>query len=77
MGQIISLSIDDGLDAELGDVSRATGVAKAVLIERALEAWLAHRQWFEAEVRKGIADADSGNFASDEDVAATFARWQA
>ncbi|WP_373526016.1 CopG family ribbon-helix-helix protein [Nostoc sp.] len=42
--------------------------------KEAIAAYLEMYQWQIEEIQKGIAEADAGDFASDEEVKAAFAR---
>ncbi|MEH2281957.1 MAG: CopG family transcriptional regulator [Nostoc sp.] len=73
------------LDAmpSLRDATRTAGYAYAFGIKRdhrsyilneAVATYLEMYQWQIEEIQKGIAEADAGDFASDEEIKATFAR---
>jgi predicted transcriptional regulator len=61
------------LDAYAARIDRP----RNALVDEALEEWLALKQWQVEEIEAGIADADAGRFASDEEVAAIFAKYGA
>jgi predicted transcriptional regulator len=46
------------------------------LIEDAIEQYLALQQMHLAKIDEGIAAADAGDFATEEEVQAEFARWR-
>jgi len=45
---------------------------RSYLIKKAVEDYIASQRWQLAEIRKGIAEADAGDFASDAEVDAVF-----
>ena len=49
-------------------------LSRSALVNLALEEWLAGQASQIAEIEAGIADADTGRFATDEEVAAVFAK---
>jgi predicted transcriptional regulator len=49
-------------------------LSRSALVNLALEEWLAGQASQIAEIEAGIADADTGRFATDEKVAAVFAK---
>lgn len=49
---------------------------RSFLINEAIEQYLALLDWQEAQIRAGIEEADRGEFATDEEVEAVFARWR-
>jgi predicted transcriptional regulator len=72
------------LDAmpSLRDATRTAGYAYAAgmnrdrsyVLNEAVATYLEMYQWQTEEIQKGIAEADAGDFASDEEVKATFVR---
>jgi predicted transcriptional regulator len=59
----------------LAQLTKATGRTKSFLAVEALNAYLDQQAWQIAEVIDGIAEADRGEFASDEEMAAIFAKY--
>ena len=53
-------------------IASSMGRSRNWLLNKALDDILEHQAWFVAEVQKGIAAADKGEFASPEEVTATF-----
>ena len=49
---------------------------RSFLINEAIEQYLAQLDWQEAQIRAGIEEADRGEFASEEEVEAVFAKWR-
>jgi predicted transcriptional regulator len=43
-------------------------------LNKAIEAYLEMHQWQIEEIKKGITEAETGDFASDEEVKANFAK---
>jgi predicted transcriptional regulator len=48
---------------------------RTYLIKVAIDQYLSHRQWQIDEIKKAIAEADAGDFATEEEVQALFAKW--
>jgi predicted transcriptional regulator len=48
---------------------------RAELVQQAVEEWLAVEAEHIARIEAGLAEADAGAFASDEEVAAAFAKY--
>jgi len=53
-------------------IATSMGRSRNWLLNKALDDILDHQAWFVAEVQKGIAAADKGEFASPEEVTAIF-----
>ncbi|WP_242059051.1 MULTISPECIES: CopG family ribbon-helix-helix protein [Nostoc] len=52
----------------------ATAIAATYILNETVATYLEIYQWQIEEIQKGIAEADAGDFADDEEVKATFAR---
>jgi predicted transcriptional regulator len=48
---------------------------RSYLIKLAIDQYLASHQWRIEETKKAIAEADAGDFASDEEMERLFAKW--
>ncbi len=46
------------------------------LINEAIRQCIELQEWQEARIREGIAEAGRGDFATDEEVEAVFAKWR-
>ncbi|MBE1427453.1 putative transcriptional regulator [Desulfomicrobium macestii] len=58
-------------------VAAALGRSRNWLLNKALDDILEHQAWFVAEVGKGVEAADRGEFASPDEVTATFNKYGA
>jgi predicted transcriptional regulator len=58
-------------------IATSMGRSRNWLLNKALDDILDHQAWFVAEVQKGIAAADKGEFASPETVTAIFNKFGA
>lgn len=58
-------------------IAESMGRSRNWLLNKALDDILDHQAWFVAEVQKGIAAADKGEFASPEKVTAIFSKYGA
>ena len=71
----MSMRLPDELAEQLGVLAEATGRTKSYLAIQAIKDFVEREAWQVAEIRKAIEEADSGDFASDEENAALNARW--
>ena len=62
---------------DLDRLVKATGRDRNTLIEDALRRFVEVEQWQLADIEAGIHDADAGDFATAEEVAATFSKYTA
>jgi len=61
----------------LASLAKATGRSKSFLAIDALRDYLAREAWQIAEIQRALEEADAGDFATDEEVEATFRKWGA
>jgi len=64
----LRICIDSRLLARIDELSISTRRCRNTLIKEALANYLDLQMWQVAEIRKGIAEADRGDFASDSEV---------
>ncbi|MBC3833712.1 ribbon-helix-helix protein, CopG family [Undibacterium amnicola] len=71
----LNVRLPTELAAQLDALTKATGRTKSFLTVEALEAYIEQQLWQIAEVKAGIVEADSGEFATDADMNAIFAKY--
>ncbi|WP_211249803.1 CopG family ribbon-helix-helix protein [Solidesulfovibrio alcoholivorans] len=71
----MSLRLPQTLADQLGQLAETTGRSKSFLMIQALEDFLAREAWQVAEIKKGLAEADAGDFASADEIQAIDAKW--
>ena len=72
----MSMRLPDELATRLEALAEATGRTKSFLAVQAIQDFVAREAWQVAEIKKGLAEADAGDFASDEENAALDAKWE-
>jgi predicted transcriptional regulator len=67
------------LDAEtkerLDRLAATTSRSQSFLAAEAIRVYVDRETWQIEEIKKGIEEADAGDFASDQEVRAAFAKW--
>ncbi len=71
----VSLTLDAARSDALDAIARATDRELDAVIAEAVDAYLDVQRWQVEHIAEGLRQAEAGEFASDEEVAATFARW--
>lgn len=71
----LSMRIPDELLGQLTCLAEATGRTKSFLAIQALKNFLSQEAWQVAEIKKALAEADAGDFATDEEMRALDAKW--
>ncbi len=72
----MSMRLPAALADQLGTLAEATGRTKSFLAVQAIQKFIDQEAWQVAEIQKGIAEADAGDFASDEEMAALDSKWE-
>ena len=70
----VSIRLDSETIQSLDNLGSHVGRSRTWLIQDAVQRYLAEEMKFLAAVQEGIDQADKGEFASDEEVKAAFAR---
>jgi predicted transcriptional regulator len=68
----VSAELQDRLDAIADAIDRP----RSWVVNRALEAFVESEAWQIEEIKRGLAEADAGEFASDAEVGAIFEKWR-
>ena len=73
--KILNVRLPQETHTKLAQLTKATGRSKSFLTVEALDAYLEQQSWQIAEVNAGLAEADRGEFASDKEMKAIFAKY--
>lgn len=71
----MSLRLPDELAKQLNSLAEATGRTKSFLAVQAINDFVAREAWQIAEIQKAMAEADAGDFATDEEMRELDAKW--
>jgi predicted transcriptional regulator len=71
----ITVRVSEDIDARLDHLAQKLDRSKSDVAEQAIEDFIAREEWQMAEIEAGLAEADRGEFASDEDVASILAKY--
>jgi predicted transcriptional regulator len=72
----MTIRLPSGVLSRLEKLAGATGRTKSFLAVEAIQSYLELEAWQVEEIKKGIAEADTGDFASDAEVDAVLAKWR-
>ncbi|MEZ5608129.1 MAG: hypothetical protein R3E52_13665 [Burkholderiaceae bacterium] len=70
----INVRLPAELYQQLEDLAQATARTKSFVTLEALSSYLAAQSWQVQDIQAGLEEADRGDFASDAEVNAVFAR---
>ncbi len=71
----LTLQVSTDLASELSTLAESTGRSQAFLLEDALAMYLKREEWQITEIRKGLREAENGEFASAERVDTLCKKW--
>jgi predicted transcriptional regulator len=71
----VTFRLDAEKRAELDAVAKALDRDRSYVLNEAVGAYLEVHRWQLAHIHESIRQADAGEFAADEEVAAAFDRW--
>ncbi|WP_376985070.1 CopG family ribbon-helix-helix protein [Bosea sp. R86505] len=77
MTAAFTIRLDDQMMAKLDALAADTDRSRSWLAAKAIENYVELNAWQIARIKDGIAEADRGEFASDEEVEAVFAKYRA
>ena len=69
------MRVPDETAAKLDQLAEKLDRSRSYMAAQAIEDYVARETWQLAEIESGLAEADRGEFASDEDIAATLAKY--
>ena len=72
---ILTLRLDSKLKKKLDKLAKATERSRSFLVAEAIREFVALNEWQIEEIKKGLREADAGDFASDEEMEQTVRRW--
>jgi predicted transcriptional regulator len=71
----ITVRVSDDISERLDLLARKLDRQTSIMAEQAIVDFVAREEWQIAEIEAGLAEADRGEFASDEEVAAVVMKY--
>ena len=72
---ILTLRLDSNLKKQLDKLANATQRSKSFLAAEAIREYLSLNDWQIEEIKKGLKEADRGEFASEQEVQRVIKKW--
>jgi len=72
---VLTLRLDPQLKRKLDRLSSAMNRSRSFVAAEAIREYVALNDWQIAEIKKGVAEADRGEFASEAAVEDTIRKW--
>jgi len=71
---VLTLRLDTKLKKQLDRLSKAMSRSRSFVAAQAIQEFVSVNEWQINEIKKGLAEADAGEFASDEEMRQTIRR---
>jgi RHH-type transcriptional regulator, rel operon repressor / antitoxin RelB len=72
---VMTLRLEPELRKRLDDLAKAQRRTRSFIAAEAIREYVAVNEWQIGEIKKGLAEADRGEFASDEQVRRVLNKW--
>ncbi|HWY59044.1 MAG TPA: CopG family ribbon-helix-helix protein [Terriglobales bacterium] len=72
---VLTLRLEPKLKKQLDRLSRAMSRSRSFVAAEAIREYVALNEWQIEEIKKGLAEADQGEFATEKDVERTLKKW--
>jgi RHH-type rel operon transcriptional repressor/antitoxin RelB len=73
---VLTLRLDPKLKHKLDRLSKATSRSRSFVAALAIREYVALNEWQIAETKKALAEADRGEFASDQEIERIVKKWK-
>ena len=73
--RVLTLRLDPKLRKQLDRLAEATKRSRSFLATEALREYVALNEWQIEEIKKGLREAELGDFASDKEVQRSLKKW--
>jgi RHH-type rel operon transcriptional repressor/antitoxin RelB len=71
---VLTLRLDAKLKKHLDRLSKSMNRSRSFVAAQAIQEYVSVNEWQIAEIKKGLAEADAGDFATDEEMQQTIRR---
>jgi RHH-type transcriptional regulator, rel operon repressor / antitoxin RelB len=72
---VLTLRLNSKLKKQLDRLSRAMNRTRSFVASEAIREYVTLNEWQIEEIKKGIAEAERGDFATDDDVNRVVKKW--
>jgi len=73
----MTVRLEDDIKDRLEHLAEATMRSRSFLAAEAIREYVENNEWQVSEIRAAVKEADAGDFASEEDLAALAGKWNA
>ena len=72
---VLTLRLDAKLKKQLDRLSKSMSRSRSFVAAQAIQEYVSVNEWQINEIKKGLAEADAGDFATDEEVQRVMNKW--
>lgn len=72
----MTVDVPASVKERLEELARTTSRPEASLVSDAISSYVEVQEWQIEEIRKGLEEADSGEFAADQEATELFSKWK-
>ena len=72
---VLTFRLDSKLKKKLDRLAKATERSRSFLVAEAIREYVELNEWQIEEIKKGLREADAGDFATDEEMEQTISKW--
>jgi len=72
---VLTLRLDAKLKKQLDRLSKSMSRSRSFVAAQAIQEYVSVNEWQINEIKKGLAEADAGDFATDEEVQQVMKKW--
>jgi len=72
---VLTLRLDPKLKNQLDRLSKSMNRSRSFVAAQAIQEFVSVNEWQINEIKKGLAEADAGDFATDEEVQQVMKKW--
>jgi RHH-type rel operon transcriptional repressor/antitoxin RelB len=72
---VLTLRLDAKLKKQLDRLSKSMSRSRSFVAAQAIQEYVSVNEWQIAEIKKGLAEADAGDFATGEEVQQVMKKW--
>jgi len=76
MSSTMTVRLEDDVKSRLDQLAQATRRSKSYLAAEAIRDFVENNEWQIREIQTALQEADSDDFASDEDLAVLRSKWR-
>ncbi len=72
----ITFRVEDDKKEALDEIAEGMNRDRSYVLNEAVSSYIETHRWQIEHIKEGLRQADAGEFASDEEVTAAFAKWR-